>query len=89
MTGTILWWQADRTQGVIQVVDEHGIVFKFFLLGSRIIQRPEKIRSGHFVKFSDALQPKRQDLLPIAVNVVVSEHPFTDQASASSVEVRP
>ncbi len=88
MVGRILWWSSEKTQGVIQVVDEHGVVSKYFLPESKVVQRPHQIKAGYFVRFSDALQAKRQDLLPIAINVTVSEFPFTEHAGANALAVK-
>jgi len=85
MIGRLLWWSSEKTQGVVQVLDEHGIVSKYFLLESKVVQRPQQIKPGYFVKFSDAIQAKRQDLLPIAINVTVSEYPFTEHAGAAAL----
>ena len=78
MVGTILWWNQAKTSGLVQVVNENGEVTKYWLLESRIVQRPQQIKAGNHVKFFNALHPKRQDLLPTAIGVVVSEHPFVD-----------
>jgi len=88
MVGRIVWWNSEKTQGVIQVVDEHGVVSKYFLPESKVVQRPQQIKAGYFVKFSDALQAKRQDLLPVAINVTVSEFPFAEHAGANTLAVK-
>jgi len=92
MIAKIIWWDQHRTQGVMQVVSEQGIVKKFFLLESKIVQRPAEIRTGMFAKFTDALEPKRPDLLPIAINVVVFSQPLViagvEALNASQIEVR-
>jgi len=43
MIGRLLWWSSEKTQGVVQVLDEHGIVSKYFLLESKVVQRPQQI----------------------------------------------
>jgi hypothetical protein len=92
MIAKIIWWDQHRTQGVMQVVNEQGIVKKFFLLESKIVQRPAEIRTGMLSKFTDALEPKRPDLLPVAINVVVFSQPLViadvEALNASQIEVR-
>jgi hypothetical protein len=78
MVGRILWWDDVKATGIIQIVDAQGVATKYFLLGSKIVQRPQQIKASNYVKFRDALQPKRPDLLPVAINVVVSERPLTE-----------
>ena len=86
MVAKIIWWSQQKTQGICQVVDEHGIVSKYFLLESQIVQRPQQIRVGYYAKFRDVLAPRRPDLLPVAVNVVVSEHPFAEHAGVDALK---
>ena len=92
MIAKIIWWDQHRTQGVVQVVSEQGIVRKFFLLESKIVQRPAEIRTGMFAKFTDVLEPKRPDLLPVAINVVLFSQPqviaSVEALNASHNEVR-
>jgi hypothetical protein len=78
MVAKILWWNESKTQGVAQVLDKQGVVSKYFLLGSQIVQRPAIIRPGYYVRFRDALAPRRPDLLPVAVGAVVSEYAPTE-----------
>lgn len=80
MVGKILWWSAVRTEGMIETIDSDGIVTNYYLLGSKIIQKPGRIEPGYFVKFTHALPARRQNLLPLAMNVFISEHPFDAQA---------
>jgi hypothetical protein len=84
MIARILWWNDEKTQGVAQVVDEQGIVSKYFLLASKIVQRPQQIRAGMQVKFTEVLQAKRQDLLPIAINVTVEPYDAPLASNTSS-----
>ena len=74
MVAKILWWNEIKNQGVAQVLDKQGVVSKYFLLGSQVVQRPTVIKPGYYAKFRDALQAKRPDLLPVPMSVVVSEH---------------
>jgi hypothetical protein len=78
MVAKILWWNEAKTQGIAQIVGEDGVVSKYFLLGSQIVQRPAVIKPGYYAKFRDALQPRRPDLLPVAVGVVVLEYAPTE-----------
>jgi hypothetical protein len=84
MVGRIVWWSEYKTSGICSLTDEHGVVQTYFLLASKIVQRPVKIEPGYYVKFKDVLQPKRQGLLPTPINVVVSDHPFTDVNAGAS-----
>ena len=86
MVAKILWWNSQKTQGICQVVDEHGVVQKYFLLESQIVQRPQQIRAGYYAKFRDVLAPRRPDLLPVAVNVVVSERAFVEHAGVDALK---
>jgi hypothetical protein len=48
-------------------------------------QSPARISTGMYVKFPDYLKAKRPDLLPMAVNVVVSESPFPDLSGIAAL----
>src|SRR5256885_5263091 len=78
MIGTILFWNQTKTSGLVQVITNDRVVTKYWLLESQITQRPQIIKAGYYVEFPDALQPRRQDLLPVICRAVVSEHPFVD-----------
>jgi hypothetical protein len=82
MVGRVVWWNEYKTSGICSVSDEHGVTQTYFLLASKIVQRPASIEPGYYVKFKDVLQPKRQGLLPTPINVVISEHPFVDAGVA-------
>lgn len=77
MQGTIIWYNAAKTQGIIAVT-ENGIVQKFFLLQSRIARSPEVIRAGQFARFVGIAPPPKPGLLPVALGVEISETPFVD-----------
>jgi hypothetical protein len=77
MQGTIIWYSAEKTQGIISVT-ENGIVQKYFLLLTRIARSPEVIRAGQFVRFVVATPPPKPGLLPVAQAVEVSDTPFID-----------
>ena len=65
--GTIVWWNQTQGQGTAAVEST-----RYFILASRIISAPDEIRAGDHVEFKDFLKPKRPDLLPVAVGIVVS-----------------
>jgi hypothetical protein len=77
MQGTIIWYNAAKTQGIIAVT-ENGIVQKFFLLQSRIARSPEVIKAGQFARFVGFAPPPKPELLPVALAVEISEIPFAD-----------
>jgi hypothetical protein len=76
--GRILWYSEHKSQGIILVDNGGEVGTRYFLLKSKIIKSPAVISAGMYVKFKDYLNPKRPDLLPVAVQVVVSENPFVD-----------
>ena len=91
MVGRIVWYSDYKTQGLVTVTNEHGEAQSYFLLLSKIVKRPEKIQAGNFVKFHKIIPAARQGLLPVALEVIVSEHPFTETsagAAALAGEVR-
>jgi len=81
MEGRIIWWSPSKFHGVISATQD-GKNQRFFLLMSRITSAPEIIRAGQFVKFTSSGQAPRLDLLPLAMNVVISDQPF-ETGSAS------
>ena len=86
--GTIAWWSNKNAQGVASIT-ENQVNRRFFILLSRVMSAPDVIRPGDYVKFEDYLQPKRPDLLPLAVSVSISRTPFVDaDADAPVGEVR-
>jgi cold shock CspA family protein len=64
--GTIVWWNQAKGQGVAAVENT-----RYFILASRIVSGPADIRAGDHVEFKDFLKPKRPDLLPVAIGVVI------------------
>jgi hypothetical protein len=78
MVGRIVWYSEQRTQGLVSVTNERGEVTSYFMLLSKIVKRPEKIQAGNYVKFHKIVPATRQGLLPLAVDVVVSEHALVD-----------
>jgi hypothetical protein len=78
MIGQILWWSDAKTQGLVSVTNERGEVQSYFLLLSKVVKRPEKIQAGNYVKFHKIVPAARQGLLPLALDVIVSESPFAD-----------
>lgn len=64
--GPIVWWNQAKGQGTAAVGN-----IRYFILASRIISAPDDIRAGDYVEFKDFLKPKRPDLLPVAIGVVV------------------
>jgi hypothetical protein len=77
MQGTIVWWSAAKSHGVVSVT-ENGQNQRYFLLLSRIVSAPEQIRAGQHVKFVSAVPANRPDLLPVASGVTISETSFVD-----------
>jgi hypothetical protein len=77
MIGTIVWYSPKKTQGIVSVT-ENGIVQKFFLLHSRVVRSPEKIRIGQFARFVAVAPPPKPGLLPVALAVEISDTPFID-----------
>ncbi len=76
MIARIVWWSEYKTSGICSVTDEHGVVQSYFLLASKIVQRPQRIQPGDYAKFSKIIPAARQGLLPLAADVVIS--PPTD-----------
>jgi len=76
MVGRIIWWNEPKAQGIILADNGTSVGDRYFLLLSKIIKRPAVITAGMYVAFPDYLNPKRPDLLPVAVRVEVSENPF-------------
>jgi cold shock CspA family protein len=64
--GTIVWWNQTKGQGAASVENT-----RYFILASRIISGPDDIQAGDDVEFKDFLKPKRPDLLPVAIGVVI------------------
>lgn len=77
MQGMIVWWSVAKSHGVVSVT-ENGENQRYFLLLSRIVSAPERIRAGQHVKFVSSVSAKRPDLLPVASGVTISEAPFVD-----------
>jgi hypothetical protein len=93
MQGRIIWWSSAKTKGILSATDENGENRRYFILLSRILSAPEVIEAGDHAKFTHYLSPKRPDLLPVAVNVVISKTPFVDAglsafATSQKIEVR-
>jgi len=65
--GTLIWWSPATGQGTAVVENIH-----YFILASRIISAPDEIRVGDYVEFKDYLKPRRENLLPLAVGIVIS-----------------
>ena len=82
MLGTIVWYSAEKSHGIISVT-ENGIVQKYFLLQTRIARSPEIIKAGQFVKFLAVQPPPKAGLLPMALAVEVSDTPFVDAGAAA------
>jgi len=78
MIGRVVWFSEERTQGLVTVKNERGEVQSYFLLLSKIVKRPEKIRAGQYVKFHKIIPAARQGLLPLILEAIISEHPFPD-----------
>jgi hypothetical protein len=70
MEGVVVWYDAERTQGVIQVVED-GIVQRFYLLRSKISKSPVEIKAGQVANFPFAMPPRRPGLLPVAMCVEI------------------
>jgi hypothetical protein len=70
MKGVVKWYSAERTQGVIEVI-EGGIVSRYFLLQSKISRSPVVIESGQVAHFPFSLPPLRPGLLPVAMCVEI------------------
>jgi hypothetical protein len=51
---------------------------RFFLLMSRITSAPEVIKAGQYVRFLSAGQALHPDLLPLALNAIISERPLSN-----------
>jgi hypothetical protein len=77
MEGRVIWWSPSKFHGVISATQD-GKNQRFFLLMSRIISAPEVIKAGQYVKFTSSGQAPRQDLLPLSLNVIISDEPFAD-----------
>jgi hypothetical protein len=82
MIGTIVWYNAARSQGLIAVT-QNGIVQKYFLLESRVARSPEIIRPGQYAKFEAFAPPPRPGLLPYALAVEISNEPFIESGIAA------
>jgi len=78
MIGRIVWYSDYKTQGLVTVTNEQGEVQSYFLLLSKIVKRPDKIQAGNYVKFHKIVPAARQGLLPLALDVIVSEYPFAE-----------
>jgi hypothetical protein len=68
--GTVIWYDPEKTQGMIQVIED-GIVQRFYLLKSKISRSPVEIKAGQVVTFPYALPPRRPGLLPDAACVEI------------------
>jgi hypothetical protein len=77
MIGTVIWYNAARSQGLIAVT-QNGIVQKYFLLESRVARSPEIIKAGQYAKFDAFAPPPRPGLLPYAMAVEISDTPPID-----------
>jgi hypothetical protein len=75
--GKIAWWSNKNAQGVASIT-ENGVNTRYFILLSRVLSAPDDIRPGDYVQFLEFLNPKRPDLLPLAVSVSISRTPFVD-----------
>jgi cold shock CspA family protein len=77
MEGVVIWWSPSKSHGVISATED-GKNQRYFLLMSRIKSAPKVIKAGQFVKFTSSGQVPRQDLLPLASNVIISDERFVD-----------
>src|SRR5262245_15664284 len=73
---TIVWWSDVKTSGLVQTVDNYGVVRQYFLLASKIVKRPAQITANMHVYFAQTETPNRPGLLPLITGAVVSEHPL-------------
>ncbi len=78
MIARVLWYSEERTCGVAAIQNEHGEVQHFYLLASKIVQRPERILPGYYVKFQHAVPPQRAGLLPVPHAAMISAEPLVD-----------
>jgi hypothetical protein len=70
MQGVVVWYDPERTQGIIQVIEE-GIVQRFYLLRSKVSRGPVEIKAGQVATFPFAMPPRRPGLLPVAMCVEI------------------
>lgn len=81
----MLWWSDHRGQGIAGVREANGDVHRYFILQSRIVSAPERIEAGDRVEFRDFLNPKRPDLLPLAVGCVITKNPIVVAVGAEAL----
>jgi hypothetical protein len=81
MQGVVVWYDAERTQGIIQVIEE-GIVQRFYLLRSKISRGPVDIKPGQVAHFPFAMPPRRPGLLPVAMCVEIEPTNITSGLEA-------
>ena len=78
MQGEIIWYNPVKKTGIIAVIEQDGMMQKYFLLYSRVIRCPEVIKPGQYVKFVATAPPPKPGLLPVALAVEISDMPFVD-----------
>lgn len=87
--GRVIWYNQDKEQGVI-AVQEGDVSTRYFLLYSKILSAPVRIRAGHYAKFVSWQPAQRADLMPTAHAVTISETPFglVEVLSGANVEAQ-
>lgn len=70
--GNLLWFK--NGQGVVGVLGEDGVVRRYFIIPSRILESPQYIEKGDLVEFCGST-PARPGFLPLAVGVRITKKP--------------
>lgn len=87
--GNLAWFNMRTGNGVVAVLEEDGVVRRYFITQTRILESPRCIEAGDRVEFNGST-PSKPGLLPVALGVRITKKPTKiGPAATSSSEVRP
>lgn len=73
--GKIAWFNGKTGHGVAAVLGEDGVVRRYFVTQTRILESPKNIEAGDLIKFCGST-PSKPGLLPVVLGAIITKKPL-------------